>query len=138
MPMIEFSETDIARNRIVEPAFYRVRINKVTEKLAKSGNTTNYWIEGEILCNADTGDEKFKGTPTPFLFMFNSGAIGKAVPFVEALQGEAVNLKAGEKKRFELKNAEGKIIDMFIGNGLYEGQIQNTITGQFRTAKVAA
>lgn len=129
-PIISFSEKDKKRNIIVEPAWYLVQIGKVTAKLANSQETTNYWIEGEIICNADNGDTKYAGVPTPYLWMFNTGAIGKAYGFITCLIGREPEID----ERFNLMMAEGKQIKMFIGNGLWQGQTQNTVTNQYKPA----
>jgi len=128
MPMITITKRDILRSKIVTPAWYRVHVEEVGEKTAKSGTSQNYPVEGTILFNADNGSKEFEGVPTPGNWMFNEKAIGLAVDFLKAC-GAEVDLEGG---RFELSDAVGKDIDVFIGNGVYEGKTQNTITHQYR------
>lgn len=125
--MIEISERDILRSKIVTPSWYRVRIDSVGQKIAASGTSTNFPLEGTIICDADSGDKSFAGVPTPANWMFNSSAIGLAVGFLEAL---GVEVKPG--MRLELKHAEGKEVDVFIENGLYQGRTQNVINHKYR------
>ena len=82
MPVISFSEKDLLRGKIVEPAWYRVRIDNIGEAPSKDGGSTNYPVEGVILKNADNGSEDFKGVPIEW--NFNSKAIGFAVGFLQA------------------------------------------------------
>ena len=130
--MIEISEKDILRSRIVTPAWYRVKIESVGQKMAASGTSTNFPLEGTILYDADNGDKTFAGVPTPANWMFNSSAIGLAVEFLKALGTEV-----RPNMRVELKNAEGKEIDIFIENGLYQGRAQNVINHKYRAPRVA-
>jgi len=127
MPIIEISERDILRSTIVIPSWYRVRIESVGQKPAANGLSTNYPIEGTILYDADSGDKKFTGVPTPSSWQFNSIAIGMSVGFLRAL---GVEIVPGMK--VELKNAEGKEIDVFIENDLYEGRQVNKINHKYR------
>jgi hypothetical protein len=129
MPVITFTDKDMKRGTIVQPAWYRVKIDFVGEaELASSQKTYNYPIEATIIKNADNGDKAFEGVPINF--MFNSGAIGLAKDFCTALGGD---IKAGA--RFELKAAEGKELDMFIANGTYNGRAKNDVPHQYRAAK---
>lgn len=128
MPMINITERDIKRGTIVEPAWYRVKVEDVNEKTAKSGNSQNYVMEGVILMNADNGSEQFAGTPTPNGWLFNEGAIGFAVGFLKAC-GANVSGKGG---RFELSDSIGKELDIFIENGTWEGRTVNKINHKYR------
>lgn len=130
MPLVEFNAEDINRSRIVEPAYYRVRIDEVEISAAKKGNSINYRLEGVIVKNADTGDVKFAGVPTPYLWMYNSKLIGNMVPLLEAM-GETV----GEGYRLNTDNLKGKEVEVFIGNAEYNGNIQNSMTNKFRAVR---
>jgi len=134
MPMINITTRDILRAKIVTPAWYRVKVEDIGEKTAKSGTSQNYPVEGTILFNADNGSKEFAGVPTPGNWMFNEKAIGFAVDFLKAC-GAEVSLEGG---RFELSDAVGKEIDVFIANGVYEGKTQNQVNHQYRAPKVAA
>lgn len=136
MPIIEISEKDLLRSVVVEPAWYRVRIDEVGEALSSKGTSTNYTVEGTILFNGDTGATSFKdkegkeikvtGIPTPY-WNFNSLAMGFAVGFLESLN---VEVKPG--MRVELSAARGKEIDMFIENDTYQGRLVNRTNHKYR------
>ncbi len=131
MPIIEFSQRDLMRGIIVEPAWYRVRIESVGEAPAKQsdkGPSTNYPVEGTILFQGDNGDKKFTGVPLDW--NFNSKAIGFAVGFLAALGAE---VKAGT--RFDLKAAEGKEVDVFVENGDWQGRVVNRVNHKYRAVK---
>ena len=128
--IINVSEKDLLRGKIVTPAWYRVLVNKVNDRLSKDGNSTNYWVDGEILFNADNGDKTFAGVPTPQGWLFNSGAISFAEGFVVSCGGE---WKLG---RIDLGAAEGQQLDVFIENQLWEGRMQNKINHQYRKPRV--
>lgn len=132
MPMIEFNEKDLLRNKIVKPAWYRVRVDDIIEKAAKAPSTnTNYWVEGEILFNSENGDKEFAGVPTPFAWLFTTGAMGFAYGFIAAIMGKEPELG----KRYELSHAIGKELDVFIENDIYNGQVQNKVNHKYRPAR---
>lgn len=126
--IINISERDIKRGIIVDPAWYRVRMENVGEKTAKSGTSQNFPMEGTILFNADNGDTKFAGVPTPAGWLFNEGAIGFAVGFLKSC-GANVGEKGG---RFDLEDAIGKELDIFIENGTWESRTVNKINHKYR------
>lgn len=127
-PVIQFSERDVLKGTIVEPAWYRMRIDSVGEAPAKAsekGPSTNYPVEGTILFNGDNGDTKFANVPIDW--NFNSKAIGFAKGFIESLGGTVE-----ANKRIELKAAEGETIDVFVENGLYNGRQVNRVEHKYR------
>jgi len=130
MTMLSFSERDLKRGTVVEPAWYRVRIEDVGEKLAKNGQSTNYEMDATIIMNADNGSTTFKDVPVSW--MFNSKAPGFAKGFFQAF---GVELKADT--RYDLKASIGREVEMFIGNKLYEGRTVNEFNHQYRPVKTA-
>jgi len=128
MPVISFTEKDLLRGKIVEPAWYRVRIDNVGEAPSKDGGSTNYPVEGVILCNADNGSEEFKGVPIEW--NFNSKAIGFAVGFLQAF---GVDVKAGA--RFDLNAAANKEVDVFIENDTWQGRMKNQVNHKYRQVR---
>lgn len=128
MPVIQFSERDILRGKIVEPAWYRMRIDGVGEAPSKDGGSTNYPIEGTILFNGDTGSTEYAGVPVDW--NFNSKAIGFAVGFLRAF---GVDIQAG--KRVDLKAAEGRELDVFVENGTYQNRTVNRVEHKYREPK---
>lgn len=134
MPVITFGERDILRGTVVEPAWYRVKIDSVGESpaAAQPGKTPsmNYPVEATVIRNADNGDTKFANVPVDW--NFNSKAIGFAVGFLQAF---GVEVKANT--RFDLKSAEGRELDVFIENDTYNGRLKNQVNHKYRVAQEA-
>ena len=128
MPIVNFTERDLLRGKIVDPGWYLVSINSIGEAPSKDGGSTNYPVEGTIIKNADNGDEAFKGVPIDW--MFNSKALGFAVGFLKAFN---VDVKAGQ--RFDLSNAVGLQVEMFVGNGEWQGRPKNTVDHKYRPVR---
>src|SRR5579859_3588131 len=129
MALVEFTEKDILRNTIVEPDWYRVRIDAVHQSIAKSGTSQNIRLEGVIICNASNGEKKYEGVPTPYLWMFNTAMIGQMIPLLSAL-GEEVK----QGYRFDPDGLPGKEVEVFIGQGTFNNNIQNQMSNQYRKA----
>ena len=130
MPLIDFSEEDILRSKIVEPAWYRCKIETVElPAISSKGDSTNYVLKGKILFNADSGDKTFAGVPCPY-WGFNSKAKSNMVGLFAAFGAEP---KSGS--RMELNDVEGKEIDVFIENDLYNGQTVNRIHHKYRAPR---
>ena len=125
MPVISFSEQDMSRNKIVEPAWYVMTIDSVGEAPSKDGGSTNYPVEATIVRNADNGSEDFKGVS--LMWNFNSKAISFAMGFLAAL---GVDVKSGQ--RYELKSAEGKQIEVFVENDQWQGRVINRVNHKYR------
>ena len=128
MTVVSFTEQDLLRGKIVEPAWQRMKIDAVNSALSKDQGSTNHKVEGTIIRNADNGDEQYQGVP--IIWNFNSKAMGFSKGFLEAL---GVTVEAG--KRYDLKAAEGEIIDVFVENGMYEGRPKNEVNHKYRTPK---
>jgi len=130
MPIISFTEKDLLRGTVVEPAWYRLKIENIGEALSKDKNSTNYPVEATIIANADNGDARFANVPIEW--NFNSKALGFTKGFLAAF---GVELKPGV--RFDLANAAGKELDVFIENKEYEGRIINNVPHKYRTPRTA-
>lgn len=128
MPIIEFDDRDLLRDKVVEPAWYAVRIDDIGEAPSKDGGSTNYPIRGTILKNADNGSEDFKDVPIDW--NLNSKFKGAARGFLESF---GVQVKS--KQRFELANAVGKTLDVFIENDTWQGRMINRVNHKYRTAR---
>ncbi len=131
MPTVQFNDRDLLRGKVVTPAWYRVRIESVGEAPAKAsekGPSTNYPVEGTILFNGDTGDKEFANVPLDW--NFNSKAIGFAVGFLQAF---GVEVKANT--RFDLKSAEGRELDVFVENDVYQNRQVNRVNHKYRPIK---
>jgi len=129
MAIVSFSKRDLNRDKIITPAWYRVRIETVGEGPAKDqskGPSTNYPVEGTVLFNGDNGDTEFAECPIDW--NFNSKAIGFAVGFLKSF---GVDVQAGQ--RFDLKSAEGREVDVFIENDTYQNRTVNRVNHKYRT-----
>lgn len=132
MPIIEFSPEDILSGVIVEPAWYHVRVNGIGEKESSKKTSTNYPVEATIAYNADNGDETFKGVPlNERNWQFNSKIPAFIIDFIKAVSGGDVEAN----KRFELNDAVGRELDIYIGNSTWEGRIKNNVTHQYRVTR---
>lgn len=143
MPIIEISEKDFLRGVVVEPAWYRVRIDDVSEAISSAGTSTNYPVEGVILFNGDTGktsfstkndkgeivEQRIAGVPTPY-WNFNNKAMGFAIGFLQSI---GVEVKPG--MRGDLAVAKGKELDVFIENDTYQGRLVNRINHKYRAPR---
>lgn len=130
MPVVSFSDKDLLRGKVVEPAWYVMHIESVGEAPSKDGGSTNYPVEGVIVKNADNGNEEFKGVPIDW--NFNSKAIGFAVGFLQAF---GVDVKSGA--RFDLANASGKQLEVFVENDTYQGRMVNRVNHKYRALRTA-
>lgn len=129
-PIISFSERDILRGKVLPPAWYTMKIDNIGESPSKDQGSTNYPVEGTVIRNADSGDTEFAGVPVDW--NFNSKAIGFAVGFLKCF---GVDVAPG--KRFELNNAIGKEIDVFVENGEWQGRIVNRVNHKYREIRKA-
>ena len=124
-PIITFTERDLLRGKPIEPAWYVVKMDEVGEgTLSSKGDSTNYQMEGTVIKNADTGDVTFAGTPLDW--NLNSKLTSAQRNFLEAL---GVEVKA---QRYELKNAIGKSLEIFVENDEWQGRILNRVNHKYR------
>ena len=129
MPFLDVSSDDIQRGKLLTPDWYRVRIDSVEESLSKNGDSKNIILKGRILFNANDGSEEFKDVPIPY-WNFNSKAPGFAIGFMNAI-GHPVD-HAG---RIDLSLAEGKEVDVFITNELYNNSMVNRVNHRYRAPR---
>jgi hypothetical protein len=123
-----FSATDLLRGTIVEPSWYRVKIESIGEKPSKDGGSINYPVEGIIQFNSESGDTAFAGVP--LVWNFNSKAMGFAIGFLEAL-----GIEVQPDTRYDLAKAAGEEIDVFVENGEYQGRLVNRVNHRYRTKR---
>ncbi len=128
MSFLDISAKDAMRGIVIDPAgWYTVRVDNVGERTpSKAGDSENINIEGTIIKNADSGDEKFAGYPTPSGWLFNSKVPGFAVGFLRAGGEEIVPGRVG------LKVMEGRVIDVFIKHDEYQGRTVSKVDHQYR------
>lgn len=133
MTMVEFSDSDLLRNKLVDPAWYTLEIGSVGPWTpTKNGDSNNCLIEAVVIRNGDNGDESFKGVPVTIQFNDKPKARGFMEGFLRAL---GVDVQAG---RYNLQAASGQQIDAFIENETYEGRTRNRINHKYRPVKTAA
>jgi hypothetical protein len=131
MAQVSFTKRELNRGKVVDPAWYRIKIETVGEAPAKAsekGPSTNYPVEGTILFNGDTGDTTFREIPLDW--NFNSKAMGFAVGFLQAF---GVEVKEGV--RYDLKSAEGREIDVFVDNDVYNNRPINKVNHKYRVIR---
>lgn len=130
MPLIDFSDDDILRSKVVTPGWYRVKIESAEPPaISKAGDSTNYVMKGRILYNADDGSKEFANVPTPY-WNFNSKAKGFMVGYFNAF---GLDVKGGT--RVELNDTIGKELDVFISNKEYEGRMVNNLDHKYRAPR---
>lgn len=122
---ISFTEKDLLRGKLVKPDWYRVRIDEITDSLSSKGDSTNYQVDYTIIKNANTGDEEFAGVPGSW--WFNSKAAGFMKGYFESL---GVNVQSGQ--RYDLKATEGKELEVFIRNEMYNNRMTNKVNHEYR------
>lgn len=130
MPIVEFSQRDLLRGTVVDPAWYRCFIEEIDAEgeASKDQKSTNYKVDITILFDGDTGDGKFRGVPV--LYNFNSKAMGFTRGLFEAC---GLALKPGE--RYRLEACAQREVDIFIGNKPYQGRTLNDVNHQYRKPK---
>lgn len=128
MPIVGFDEKDFLRGKIVAPAWYRMKITDVSEKLSANGESTNYPVEGEIIRNATDGSTDYTGVPV--IWNFNSKAKGFMIGFFQSL---GVDVKPNV--RLEMSAAVGHEIDVYVENKTYEGRVLNAVNHKYRRAE---
>lgn len=128
---IAFSERDLARGILVTPDWYRVRIDDVVTKESKDKQSTNYVMEGTVICNANDGSTDFAGAI--IVWNFNSKAPGFMQGLFKALMPPDTKLVPNE--RYDLEATKGKEVDILIENGEWQGNIINRVNHKYRAVK---
>jgi hypothetical protein len=128
---VTFSKKDILRSTLVEPAWYRLICDAVTQepKLTQGkAPSMEYHLECSIVFNGDNGDSKFAGVPIT-IYHYSNG-IGFMVGLFEALGQEIT-----EGSRFDLESVAGKEFDAFVENNNYNGKLSNRVNSNYRKPK---
>lgn len=125
MPAISFSDRDILRGKVVDPAWYELQIDNIGEAPSKDGGSTNYPVEATIVKNADNGDETFKNVPIDW--NFNSKAMGFAVGFFQSF-----GVEVKPNVRYDFGAAVGKRLEVYIENDTYQGRLVNRVNHKYR------
>lgn len=129
--IISFSDSDLLRNKIVEPAWYVLDIQgHRTWTPTKDGQSNNCHMECVIEKNADTGSQDYAGVPIEL--QFNDKL--KAKGFIEGfLRGLDVDIQSGA--RYDLNSAVGKKVEAFIENDQYNGRVINRCNHKYRVVR---
>lgn len=124
---VDFSDEELQRNKLIEIAWYVFDIVKVGEWLPSNDKqSNNLLVDVALVCNYETGDTKFAGTPISIRFNDKPKAKG----FIEGfLNGLGVVVDVG---RYELKAAEGQRIVAFVTHNEWEGRKRNEINHKYR------
>lgn len=128
MTIISFSDSDLLRNKVVEPGWYVLDIQgHRTWTPTKDGQSNNCHFDTVIEKNADNGSTDFAGVPIELQFNDKPKAKG----FIEGfLRGMGVEIQSNA--RYDLNSAVGKKIEAFIENETYEGRIRNRCNHKYR------
>lgn len=128
MPIIQYTQRDLLRGTIVDPDWYRVHIEEVGEQPSKDQKSTNYPVDATIICNATNGSTKFAGVPIEW--NFNSKALGFTKGFLRSGLAPGETLEANT--RYELASMNGKDIEMYIANGVWNNRPKNEVPHEYR------
>lgn len=129
---VSFTESDLLRNKIVPPAWYKLQIASVSEWTpTKAADSNNCEMECVVLANADSGEsDGIAGIPVTLLFNDKPKARGFLEGFLASL---GVEVAAGA--RYDLQSAQGKTIEAFVENETYEGRVRNRVNHKYRKAR---
>ena len=129
---VSFTESDLLRNKILPPAWYKLQIQSVSDwNPTKDGQSNNCEMDCIVLANADTGEtDGIAGVPVGLLFNDKPKARGFLEGFLASL---GVEISAGA--RYDLQSAQGKTIEAFVENETYEGRVRNRVNHKYRVAR---
>lgn len=131
MAVVDFTDSDLLRNKIVEPAWYVLDIQAHRDwSPTKDGQSNNCHFETVIEKNADNGSQDFAGVPIELQFNDKPKARG----FIEGfLRGMGVDIQP--RTRYDLNSAVGKKIEAFIENDTYNGRLVNRCNHKYRVVR---
>lgn len=131
MTIISFTDSDLQRNRVVEPAYYVLSIEgHRTWTPTKDGQSNNCHMDCIIEKNADNGSTDFSGVPIILQFNDKPGAKGFIEGFLRAM---GVDIQANT--RYDLQSAVGKKIEAFVENDTYNGRLVNKVNHKYRVLR---
>lgn len=129
MAIIQFTDKDLLRDKIVEPGNYEVMIDECSNgEASKDGKSINYVMEATIIKNADNGSAEFAGVP--LTWNFNSKAIGFMKGLFEAL-GETVTTQS----RYDTNSLPGHKVEVQVINDTYNNKLQNKVQHNYRKVR---
>ena len=131
MAIFSFSDSDLLRNKIVEPALYVLNIEGHRDwSPTKDGQSNNCHYECVVEKNAENGSTDFSGVPIELQFNDKPKARG----FIEGfLRGLGVDI--APNTRYDGNSAVGKKIEAFIENDTYNGRLVNRCNHKYRPVR---
>lgn len=137
---VEFSERDLARGRLLPPAWYHMKIDSVSAKPSKDAKSTNFVVEGTVIRNADdgsteakVGDEIVQTAGAIVTWNFNSKAPGFMQGFFKAFMDPSEKITPGE--RYDLESTVGRELEVYVENGEWQGNIVNRVQHKYRALR---
>lgn len=128
MAVWRFSQSEMLRNKIVDPAWYELEITAHRDWTpTKAGDSNNCYFDCLIVRNADTGDTTFAGVPIELMFNDKPGAQGFREGFMKAL-----GVELHVDKDYNMNAAVGKKIEAFVENNEWQGRISNRVNHKYR------
>jgi hypothetical protein len=131
--ILEYNEDDLKANKVVDTGWYLVSIDEAEDKASKDNKSINTWLRGKIIKEDDSGSTENAGVSTPFPWIINNKKEARwaSVGLMNAAFGEEI--KPGERR--DTSALAGRKVVMFIGKDLYEGNMKNVTTNQYRAPK---
>lgn len=131
--MVEFSESDLLRGKVVPQGWYLLDILNNSEwNPSKAGDSNNLTYECVIVKNYDNGEtEGVAGVPITLQFNDKPKARGFIEGFFRAL---GVDVVAG---RYDMSFPTGKQVVAFVEPEEYEGRIRNRVNHKYRQLRAA-
>jgi hypothetical protein len=132
MTIISFTDSDLLRNKVVEPGWYTLDIQgHRTWTPTKDGQSNNCHFDTVIEKNAENGSTEFSGVPIVLQFNDKPGARG----FLEGFLRGGLGVDVQSNTRYNLNSAVGKKIDAFIGNDTYNGRLVNKADHKYKVTQ---
>lgn len=123
MPMtFVVTRTDMLRSKVLDPAWYKVKVTKVSQEEANTDSSMNTWIDFVVLSGPAQKDGS-QPVDVPLRRCFNEKAPGFIVPFLSAC-GTKVGENGGN---FDIERSVGREMFVYVKNRLWENNLQNDV-----------
>lgn len=106
---------DFLRSKVLAPGWYRSKVVKYSEEAADTDGSLNAIIDLQVI------DGQFAGVPLKRYFNEKETARGFAASYIKAFY-QVDEAKGGS---FDLKDTEGKVVDVYVSNEMYKGTMRN-------------
>lgn len=128
MPTITITPKDLLRSKILDPTWYRLKVEEALEEPTKKGDSTNYIIDFVVTkgpAQKDKDGTEFSPVGVPVRRYWNEKAPSFAVPFFIAF---GVQFSLTESKTLRFEDTKGKEVDAYIVTGMDDkGKPQNQV-----------